>query len=35
MYEGGTPYYANHLNALKSAGIINKIDNPENTWEIK
>lgn len=27
-YNGGDPYYVNHLNALKAAGIMNKIDNP-------
>jgi len=27
-YEGGTKYYTNHLNALKNAGIMTKIDTP-------
>ncbi len=27
-YNGGEPYYVNHLNALKDAGIMNNIDNP-------
>lgn len=27
-YEGATPYYANHLQALKDAGIMTKIENP-------
>ncbi len=27
-YNGGDPYYVNHLNALKDAGIMNNIDNP-------
>lgn len=35
QFDWWTPYYANHLNALKAAGIMNQIDNPENTWEIK
>jgi hypothetical protein len=34
-YEGGTPYYANHLNALKAAGIMNQIANAESTKEIR
>ena len=34
-YEGGTPYYANHLNALKSAAIMNQIANAESTKEIR
>jgi len=27
-YNGGNPYYAKHLNALKAAGIMTKIDTP-------
>ena len=34
-YEGGTPYYANHLNALKAAGIMNQIANAETTTEVR
>jgi hypothetical protein len=34
-YEGGIPYYANHLNALKAAGIMNQIANAENTKEVR
>jgi hypothetical protein len=34
-YEGGTPYYANHLNALKAAGIMNQIANAEQTKEVR
>ena len=34
-YEGGTPYYANHLNALKSEGIMNQIDNAEGRKEVR
>ena len=34
-YEGGTPYYANHLNALKAAAIMNQIANAESTKEIR
>ena len=34
-YEWWIPYYGNHLNALKAAGIMNNIANPENTKEIK
>ncbi len=34
-YEGGTPYYANHLNALKADGIMNQIANAESTKEIR
>ncbi len=30
-----TPYYAKHLNALKTAGIMTQIDNPENRDEIR
>ena len=28
-YNGGTPYYAAHLNALKNAGIMNNISTPK------
>ncbi|MBQ5945096.1 S-layer homology domain-containing protein, partial [bacterium] len=35
QYEGGTPYYAKHLDALKSAGIMNQIANAESTKEIR
>ena len=34
-YEGGTPYYAKHLDALKAAGIMTQIDNPENRDEVR
>ena len=34
-YEGGTPYYASHLNALKAAGIMNQIANAESTKEVR
>ena len=34
-YEGGTPYYANHLNALKAAAIMNQIADAESTKEIR
>jgi len=34
QYEWWTPYYANHLNALKGAGIMSNIDHPEQ-GEIK
>ena len=27
-YNGGTPYYADHLEALKDAGVMNNISNP-------
>ena len=33
--EGGTPYYTNHLNALKEAWIMNVITNAENTKEVR
>ena len=33
-YNGGTPFYANHLAALKEAGVMNKIDTP-NQMEIR
>lgn len=29
--EGGTPYYMNHLNALKDAGIMKNVSNPDAT----
>jgi hypothetical protein len=32
--NGGTPYYAKHLQALKTAGIMTKIDTP-NTKELR
>jgi hypothetical protein len=35
QYEGGNPYYANHLNALKAAGIMNQINNAESTKEVR
>lgn len=34
-YEGGTPYYAKHLEALKAAGIMNQIANAETTKEVR
>ena len=34
VYNDGNPYYVNHLNALKNAGIMNYIDNP-NQNEIR
>jgi len=34
-YEGGTPYYAKHLDALKAAGIMNQIANAETTKEVR
>ena len=34
-YDGGNPYYIDHLNALKAAWIINQIDSPESRNEIK
>ena len=33
--NGEIPYYAKHLNALKAAGIMTQIDNPENRDEIR
>ena len=33
--NGSTPFYAAHLNALKRAGIMTMIDNPENMKEIR
>jgi hypothetical protein len=35
QYEGGTPYYAKHLDALKAAGIMTQIANAESTKEIR
>ena len=35
QYEGGTPYYAKHLEALKAAGIMTQIANAESTKEIR
>jgi hypothetical protein len=35
QYEGGTPYYAKHLDALKAAGIMTQIQNAESTKEIR
>lgn len=34
-YDGGTPYYAAHLNALKTAGIMTQITDPENMKEVR
>jgi len=34
-YEGGTPYYAGHLNALKAAGIMTVIANAESMKEVR
>jgi hypothetical protein len=34
-YDGETPYYAAHLNALKTAGIMTQITDPENTKEVR
>jgi hypothetical protein len=34
-YEGGTPYYVKHLNALKAAGIMNQISNAEGMKEVR
>ena len=34
-HNGGTPYYADHLNALKEAGIMTQIANAESTKEIR
>jgi hypothetical protein len=34
-HNGGTPYYAKHLDALKAAGIMNQIANAESTKEIR
>jgi hypothetical protein len=33
--NGGTPFYAKHLDALKADGIMTQIDNPENRDEIR
>jgi len=35
LYDWGNPYYKNHLEALKAAGIITVIENPEERPEIK
>ena len=35
QYEGGNPYYVNHLNALKAAGIMTQIANAESTKEVR
>ena len=35
QYEGGTPYYAKHLDALKAAGIMTQIANAESTKEVR
>jgi hypothetical protein len=35
IYEWGILYYTKHLDALKAAGIMNNITNPENTKEIR
>jgi len=34
-YEGGNPYYVNHLNALQAAGIMKQIANAESTKEVR
>ncbi len=34
-YEGGVPYYLNHLQALKDNGIMTQIDNPEHRVELR
>ena len=34
-YEGGNPYYAKHLEALRAAGIMNQISNAESTKEVR
>ena len=34
-YEGGNPYYKNHLDALKAAGIMTQIANAESTKEVR
>ena len=34
-YEGGNPYYAKHLEALKAAGIMTQIANAESTKEVR
>jgi hypothetical protein len=33
QYNGGTPYYADHLQALKEAGVVNNITDPEHMME--
>jgi hypothetical protein len=35
QYEGGTPYYARHLDALKAAGIMTQIANAESMKEVR
>lgn len=34
LFDGATPYYKDHLSALKDAGIMTKIDTP-NAKEIR
>ena len=34
-YAGGKPYYRNHLNALKTNGIMTQIGNPEGRTELR
>lgn len=34
-FNGGMPYYENHLNALKSVAIMTKIENPERVNELR
>jgi hypothetical protein len=34
-FNGGTPYYANHLQALKENWIMTQIDNPEQRKELR
>ncbi len=34
-YAGGTPYYARHLEALKTNGIMTQIDDPEDRAELR
>jgi hypothetical protein len=34
-YNNATPYYANHLQALKNNGIMTQIDNPEKRLELR
>ena len=35
QYEGGTPYYARHLDALRAAGIMTQISNAESMKEVR
>ncbi len=35
QYNGGTPYYTSHLNALKLAGIMTQITNPTTRKELR